>query len=111
MYMRVRIILLLIILSGCSSQVQEVQLHEFEPAFRNPMKGLREYFDPGQDKIRDEYPEPFGSMIKEYMQWNKMENAESDGVDKVIAYANHRWKGVEDINVKVIRKHSTKYRY
>lgn len=77
-------------------------LQEYPKAFRNPMKGLREYFDPGQDKVRDEYPYPYGSMIKEYMQWDKMENVESDGVDKVIAYSNHRWKGVEDINVKVI---------
>lgn len=29
-------------------------------------------------------------------------NNESDGVDKIIAYSNHRWQGVEDINVKVI---------
>lgn len=103
MCMRVKTsILILAVMCGCTSRTREVQLHEFEPAFRNPMKGLREFFDPGQDKVRDEYPEPFGSMIKEYMQWNKMENVESDGVDKVIAYSNHRWKGVEDMNVKVI---------
>ncbi|MDE5636141.1 MAG: DUF4832 domain-containing protein [Muribaculaceae bacterium] len=71
-------------------------------AFRNPMKGLREFFGPGYDRVRDEYPYPYGSMIKEYMQWNELEDKESDGVDKIIAYSNHRWKGVEDINVKVI---------
>ena len=36
------------------------------------------------------------------MPWNMLENNESDGVDKIIAYSNHRWQGVEDINVKVI---------
>ena len=66
------------------------------------MKGLREFFGPGYDKVRDEYPYPYGSIIKEYMQWNMLENNESDGVDKIIAYSNHRWQGVEDINVKVI---------
>lgn len=76
--------------------------YEYYNAFRNPMKGLREYFGPGYDTKRSEYPYPYGSLIKEYMQWNKMENVESDGVDKVIAYSNHRWEGVEDINMKVI---------
>jgi len=75
---------------------------EYVNAFRNPMKGLRDYFGPGYDTKRLEYPLPYGSVIKEYMQWNMMENVESDGVEKVIEYSNHRWEGVEDINMKVI---------
>ena len=47
----------------------EVSMFEYEPAFRNPMKGWREFYDPGAKK-RDIYPYPYGSMIKEYMQWN-----------------------------------------
>ena len=79
-----------------------VKPFEYYNAFRNPMKGWREFFGPGYDRKRDIYPYPFGSMIKEYMQWNMMEDTRDDGVDKVIAYSNHRWEGVEDINVKVI---------
>ena len=79
----------------------EVSMVEYEPAFRNTMKGWREFYDPSAKK-RDMYPYPWGTMIKEYMQWNMMENSPEDGVDKVIAYSNHRWKGVEDINMKVI---------
>lgn len=75
---------------------------EFYHAIRNPMKGLREFFGPGYDRVRGEYPYPYGSMIKEYMQWDMLENQAGDGVDKIIAYSNHRWKGVEDVNVKVI---------
>ncbi len=75
---------------------------EFTYAIRNPMKGLREFFGPGYDKVRDEYPYPYGSIIKEYMQWNMLEDKGDDGIDKIIAYSNHRWQGVEDINVKVI---------
>ncbi len=75
---------------------------EFTYAIRNPMKGLREFFGPGYDKVRGEYPYPYGSLIKEYMQWNMMEDKATDGVDKIIAYSNHRWQGVEDMNVKVI---------
>lgn len=82
--------------------IVKVTPYEYYNAFRNPMKGWREFFGPGVDKKRSEYPYPYGTMIKEYMQWNMMENVESDGVDKVIAYSNHRWEGVEDMNVKVI---------
>ncbi len=82
--------------------VVKVAPYEYYNAFRNPMKGLREYFGPGYDRKRAEYPYPYGTLIKEYMQWNMMENTASDGVDKVIEYSNHRWEGVEDINVKVI---------
>ena len=75
---------------------------EYLGAIRNPMKGLREYFGSGYDEPRSEYPYPDGSIIKEYMQWNMLEDKESDGVDKIIAYSNHRWEGVEDENIKVI---------
>jgi hypothetical protein len=75
---------------------------EYPQAIRNPMKGLREFFGPGYDAKRSEYPYPFGTIIKEYMQWNMLEDYESDGMDKIIAYSNHRWAGVENINVKVI---------
>ena len=40
---------------------------EYLYAIRNPMKGLREFFGPGYDKVRDEYPYPYGSIIKESM--------------------------------------------
>ena len=75
---------------------------EYYNAFRNPMKGWREFFGPGVDPKRSEYPYPFGTIIKEYMQWNMMENVESDGVDKVIAYSDHRWQGMPEKNIKVI---------
>lgn len=74
----------------------------YEGAFQNPLKGFRDFFSPGVDVKRATYPLPFGSMVKEYMQWNKLESSESDGVDKIISYSNHRWQGVEAMNVKVI---------
>ena len=85
-----------------SNGIVTVTPYEYYDAFRNPMKGLREFFGPGYDTKRAQYPYPYGSLIKEYMQWNMMENVESDGVDKIIQYSNHRWEGVEDINMKVI---------
>lgn len=84
------------------SGVVTVKPYEYYKAFRNPMKGLREFFGPGYDTKRSEYPYPFGTLIKEYMHWNMMESVESDNVDQVIAYSNHRWEGVEEINMKVV---------
>ncbi|MDL2304853.1 nucleoside hydrolase [Bacteroides sp. OttesenSCG-928-D19] len=89
-------------LTACGGNTVTHTYQETAEAFRNPMKGLREYFCPGEDPVRPEYPEPYGSMIKEYMQWNMIEDDPTDGVDKIIAYCNERWKGVEDINMKVI---------
>ena len=91
-----------IVAISCSNDMVTVSYDEYEPAFRNPMKGLREFFAPGIDPVRDEYPYPYGTMTKEYMQWNMIEDSPEDGVDKIIAYSNHRWAGVEDINMKVI---------
>ena len=75
---------------------------EYTGAIRNPMKGFREFIGAGIDPKRADYPYPYGTLIKEYMQWNMLENNAADGVDKIIAYSNHRWEGVEDINMKVI---------
>ena len=43
---------------SCSNDMVTVSYDEYEPAFRNPMKGLREFFAPGIDPVRDEYPYP-----------------------------------------------------
>ncbi len=75
---------------------------EYMGGIRNPMKGFREFIGPGIDPKRAEYPYPYGTLVKEYMQWNMLEDNAADGVDKIIAYSNHRWAGVEDMNVKVI---------
>lgn len=99
------LLLLLTQLTACrqSETVQvTVSLKPYSPAFRNPMKGLREFFQPAVDRKREEYPYPYGSIIKEYMQWNMLEDDSTDGVDKIIAYSNHRWKGYEAMNMKVI---------
>ena len=71
-------------------------------AFRNPMMGWRDVFSPGLDPIPANYPLPFGSVYKEYIPWNSIENNASDGVDKIIEFCNRRWKDIEKKNVKVI---------
>ena len=51
-----------------SKEGVSVSFEEYKSAFRNPMKGFREFFSPGVDKMREEYPYPYGTMVKEYMQ-------------------------------------------
>ena len=75
-------------LSACSEQTVTVSYQEYPNAFRNPMKGFREFFAPGIDRVREEYPYPYGSLTKEYMQWNMIEDDANDGVDKIIAYVS-----------------------
>lgn len=75
---------------------------EYPHAMRNPLKGFREFFMIGTDPVRADYPYPYGSMIKEYMPWNMLERNAEDSVESIIAFSDHRWRGVEEQNVKVI---------
>lgn len=74
----------------------------YDKPFRNPMMGWRDVFSPGLDPVPQSYPLPYGSMYREFIPWNSIENKESDGVDKILAFCNRRWKDVEKMNVKVI---------
>ena len=75
---------------------------KYNRAFRNPMMGWRDVFSVGLDPIPNNYPLPYGSVYKEYIPWDKIEDNTSDGVEKIISYCNHRWEGIEDKNIKVI---------
>ena len=74
----------------------------YDKPFRNPMMGWRDVFSPGLDPVPASYPLPYGSIYREYIPWNSIENRESDGVDKIRAFCNRRWKDIEKMNVKVI---------
>ena len=78
MSIRNSVLLVLLFLCSCSGAEKSgydakmsgrrvrVRMEEYQPAFRNTMKGLREFYAPGQDAVREEYPYPYGSLIKEY---------------------------------------------
>ncbi len=74
----------------------------YDGAFRNPMMGWRDVFSVGLDPIPSNYPLPYGSIYKEYIPWDRIESVKTDGVDKIVSYSNHRWKGIEKQNIKVI---------
>jgi hypothetical protein len=66
---------------------------EYDHAIRNPLKGFRSSLG-----IEHEY----GTLIKTYFKWNELENSEADGVDKIKAACNARWRGCEQKNIKLI---------
>src|ERR1051325_2233310 len=45
---------------------------------------------------------PYATLAREYVKWNTIENSASDTTEKLRAYANIHWKGVEQRNIKVI---------
>ena len=58
-------------LSACSEQTVTVSYQEYPNAFRNPMKGFREFFAPGIDRVREEYPYPYGSLTKYAVEYDR----------------------------------------
>ena len=85
-----------------AGEIVTVKPEIYNTPFRNPMMGWRDVFSVGLDPIPSNYPLPYGSIYKEYIPWDKIENNDSDGVDKIVAYSNHRWAGIESKNIKVI---------
>lgn len=65
----------------------------YQKAFPNPLKGFR-----SGDLNREDYP----TLTRLYIGWNEIENNENDGVDKIQAYCNSRWKDLPARNIKVI---------
>ena len=65
---------------------------EYEGAVRNPFKGLRGYRETSD----------YMTLIKDYVEWNKIEDNVNDGVEKIIEYSNREWEGFEERNLKVM---------
>ncbi len=73
-----------------------VKPKEYPRALRNPLMEFRP--DLGGRASSHEYATPG----RQYIKWNEIENNESDGIDKIRAYCDSKWKGVEAQNLKVI---------
>jgi len=65
----------------------------YEHALRNPLMGFT---------TRGIYDHPWATTAHVYIQWNELEDNESDGIDKIKQYCNKKWLGVEGKNIKVI---------
>ncbi len=76
-----------------------VTLYETEEAFANPMKGFRpsRYI---QDNV---FPQgEYVTVCKQYIKYTDLEASAEDTADKIIAWSNESWKGIENRNLKVI---------
>ena len=65
----------------------------YDKAFPNPLKGLR-----SGSLNKEVYP----TLTRLYIKWNQIENAETDGVEKIQDYCNKLWKNLPARNIKVI---------
>jgi len=73
-----------------------VKPQEYPRALRNPLMGFRP--DLGRHAFEHEY----ATLARHYIKWNEIENAEDDGIERMRAFCNEKWKGVEAANLKVI---------
>lgn len=89
------IITCFILLSGNvkKGNVTVVKPLKYDHALRNPLKGFT---------TRGIYDHPWATTAQTYIQWNEIENNESDGIEKIKKVCDEKWKGVENKNVKVI---------
>lgn len=65
-------------------------------ALRNSLKGFRPNLAPRV------FEDVFATLARHYIKWNEIENAESDGIERIRVFCNEQWKGVEAANIKVI---------
>lgn len=64
----------------------------YERALRNPLMGFT-------DK---DVNHPWASTTHIYINWNELENHESDGIDKILSVSNTKFSGLAAINKKAI---------
>lgn len=65
----------------------------FPGALKNPLMGFR----PGLGQSHE-----WASLVKDYIRWNELENAAGDGVEKVKAVCDARWKSLPASGIKVV---------
>ena len=87
------IFLVLLSSSAKKDSFTTVKPAEYTHALRNPLKGFT---------TRGIYDHPWAATAQTYIQWNEIENSESDGIEKIKKFCDEKWAGVEDKNVKVI---------
>jgi hypothetical protein len=76
------------------AELAVVRPEEYPGALRNPLMG---FTNRGFNE-RNEW----ATLAHSYIRWNEIENRESDGIEKIRAWCDAKWKGVEANNMKVI---------
>lgn len=85
--------------SPTKQNLSTIYPEEYSKAIKNPLKGFRpKIIYSNKDRLDHEYC----TLVKMYFRWNQLENQASDGVDKINAFCNEKWSGIEERNVKFI---------
>jgi len=66
---------------------------EYDSAIRNPLMGFRASLEKNHD---------YATLVKTYIKWNELENAASDGVEKILQVCDDKWRGGAEQNIKFI---------
>jgi hypothetical protein len=69
---------------------------EYPRALRNPLMGFR------PDWSRNNPGFDWGTLARHYIKWNDIENHETDGIEKIRAFCDEKWRGAAEQNVKII---------
>ncbi len=69
---------------------------EYRSALRNPLMGFRPELGP------QAFQHEYASLVRQYIRWNQIEDAESDGEDRIRSVCNKAWHGLAEANIKVI---------
>ena len=67
---------------------------EYTSPIRNPIMGFREWSTTGKSE--------WATTAKVYIAWNKLENSETDGIDKILSYTDAICGSIADRNFKII---------
>ena len=80
------------------ARAQEVIVHpkEYPGALRNPLMGFATGLWPNNERY------DWGTLARDNIPWNVLENREGDGLDKIRAVCAARWKEAAAHNVKVV---------
>ena len=70
-----------------------VKPKEYTRALRNPLMGFL-----GSRTTEHAY----ATLSKHYIRWNQIEDTETDGTERIRAFCNKEWSGVESLNIKII---------
>ena len=82
------------VMTAGPAQETVIRPHEYARALRNPLKGLTNRGFSEQNE--------WASLAHSYIRWNEIEEDEADGIDRIQAWCDDAWLGLEQRNIKVI---------
>ncbi len=82
------------VMTAGPAQETVIRPTEYGRALRNPLKGLTNRGFSEQNE--------WASLVHSYIRWNEIEDDEAHGIDRIRAWCDDRWQGLEQRNIKVI---------